>query len=67
MCVCAFFTPTDSEVSYSEEFLQLPAEKVKEVLCRDSLVIQTEDVIFDCILRWVRYDPEVRKSHLEGL
>ena len=55
------------DISYSEEFIQLPYVKVQEILKRDSLVIQTEDAIFDCVMRWVRHDPDARRQRLQHL
>ena len=52
------------DVSYTEEFLQLTSTQLKELLCRDSLVIQTEDAIFDSVMRWVRHDVMERKQYL---
>ncbi len=56
-----------SEVSYSEEFLTLSLEKVQKILSRNRLAVQTEDAIFDAVLRWVRHDVANRQQHLEGL
>ncbi|ELU05864.1 hypothetical protein CAPTEDRAFT_177887 [Capitella teleta] len=55
------------DVSYSEEFLQLSSTELQEVLSRDSLVIQTEDAIFDAVMRWVRHDVNQRKEFLQDI
>ena len=57
----------DSDVSYTEEFLELRHDRLQELLQRDSLVVRIEDVIFDAILRWVEHDREARLPHLGTL
>ena len=54
-------------MTFTEEFLQQPLEKVKEILQRHSLAVQTEDHIFDCTMRWVRHDVDKRKGDLHEL
>lgn len=44
-----------------------PLEKVRAILSRTSLLVQTEDAIFDCAMRWVRHDLENRQQHLEDI
>ncbi len=38
-----------------------------KILSRNRLAVQTEDAIFDAVLRWVRHDVTNRQEHLEGL
>ena len=57
----------DSEVSYAEEFLTLPVDKVVSILRRNRLAVETENAIFDAIMRWVRHDVKERQRHLKGL
>lgn len=54
-------------MGYTDEFLALPVEKVVLLLRRNKLAVETEDAIFDAVMRWVRHDVETRRSHLEGL
>ena len=55
------------QVSYSDEFMDMDAERLTEILQRNSLSIHTEDAIFDAVIRWVQYDTEKRKSNLQVL
>ncbi len=54
-------------MSFSDEFLSLPLEKVRDVLQWKQIAVQTEDAIFDTVLRWVRRDIDNRQCHLEDL
>ncbi len=45
----------------------LSKQKVKDILQRNTLSVQTEDAIFDCVMRWVRNDMPDRKSDLHDL
>ena len=42
-------------------------EKVVSILRRNRLAVETEDAIFDAIMRWVRHDVKSRQCHLETL
>ena len=55
-----------SQITYTEEFMQLPPEKLKGILQRNSLSVQTEDVIFDSIMRWVRSDIDNRRQCIQS-
>lgn len=54
-------------VTYCEEFLELEMEKVKPILQRNNLAVQTEDAIFDTVMRWVQHDTDTRGQHLAVL
>ena len=56
-----------SEVSFTEEYLQLPHDRLQAILQRDSLDVKNEDVILDAILRWVEHDQDLRLPQLEPL
>ena len=57
----------DREVSYAEEFLTLPVDKVVSILRRNRLAVETENAIFDAIMRWVRHGVKERQCHLKTL
>ena len=42
-------------------------EKVVSILTRNRLAVETEDAIFDAIMRWVRHDVNERQCHLKAL
>ena len=52
---------------FTEEFLQLPVDSLCELLQRTSLSVETEDAIFDSIMRWVRHEVDTRKPLLKQL
>ena len=54
-------------MSYTEEFVQLGMDQLKEVLQRSSLSAPKEDSILDSVLRWIQHDPDNRKTHLQDL
>lgn len=51
----------------SNEFLQLTAEELGEILSRDELNVKNEELVFDSVLRWIDYDPDRRKGHIANL
>ena len=42
-------------------------EKVISILRRNRLAVETENAIFDAIMRWVRHDVKERQRHLKAL
>lgn len=53
--------------SSSNEFLQLTADELADILARDELNVKNEELVFDSVLRWIDYDPERRKSSIAKL
>ncbi|XP_045168944.2 kelch-like protein 10 [Mercenaria mercenaria] len=51
----------------SNEFLQLNAEELAEMLSRDELNVKNEELVFDSVLRWIDYDPERRRNCMAKL
>ena len=62
-----FSTFLSREVSYADEFLALPVEKVVDILQMNKLAVETEDAMFDAAIRWVRHDVNCRHNHLKML
>ena len=56
-----------SKVSNSEEFLKLEVDQVMELLGRDDLKIETEEQIFDAVVRWIEYDSKDRSKYMANL
>lgn len=48
----------------SNEFLQLSADELADVISRDELNVKNEEILFDSVIRWIEYDPERRKSSM---
>lgn len=50
------------EVSVTEKFQDLPAEKLLEILCHDGLCVPSELAVFRAVSSWVEADPTERLS-----
>ncbi|KAL7402128.1 hypothetical protein ABVT39_010133 [Epinephelus coioides] len=62
MCLLHYETVRDSE-----DFYSLSKDKLLELILSDELEIEDEQVVFNSVLRWVRYDLEGRRHHLPDL
>ncbi|XP_078080629.1 kelch-like protein 10 isoform X2 [Mustelus asterias] len=49
-------------VKVSEEFLELSAFELRDIIEKDELNVKQEDVVFDAILKWIAQDPDIRKK-----
>ncbi|XP_043231465.1 kelch-like protein 18 isoform X2 [Amphibalanus amphitrite] len=56
-----------ASVTESEEFLQLGERELRDILARDELHVDTEELVFEAALRWVKHDTELRTECLPGL
>ncbi|XP_011297003.1 kelch-like protein 18 isoform X2 [Fopius arisanus] len=45
-------------VSLSEEFLTLPLNELRELICKDELYVVSEAQVFEAVLRWVKHKEE---------
>jgi kelch-like protein 10 len=50
-----------------EELMELLVEELQAILGSDELNVKHEEVVWDCILRWIDHDPENRKGHIVDL
>lgn len=62
-----FLTGHYSEVSFSEEFMKLPVDKLKKLLVRDTLQVRSEEEIVECIIRWYQANPDQREHEINEL
>ncbi|KAM8858702.1 kelch-like protein 10 [Spinachia spinachia] len=53
--------------AHSENFLQLSAWQLVDVIGRDELNVRREDAVFEAVLRWVGHAPDNRRCHLAML
>ena len=69
-------------LSNTEGFYQLNSEQINEIINSEDLVVETEESVFEALLRWVEYDgrrkkifpdlfrkirlPSVERAYLEG-
>ena len=56
-----------TEVSLSEEFLQIGFTQVSEIMTSNELNVEKEEIVFDALLRWIHYDMENRREHMCSL
>ena len=52
-------------MSFSEEFLNLSFSSFCDVVCRDTLIVRTEEDIVDAVLRWIDFDVPARKCYMQ--
>ncbi|XP_031594396.1 kelch-like protein 25 [Oreochromis aureus] len=62
MCLVHYET-----VRESEDFYSLSKDQLLELILSDELEIEDEQVVFNSVMRWVRYDLEGRRLHLPEL
>jgi hypothetical protein len=51
-------------VSESEEFMGISLEHISELITRDELNIDTEEIVFLAIMRWIKNDVLARSIYL---
>lgn len=51
----------------SEELIQMPTEELQAILNEDLLNVKDEYLVWECILRWIEYEPETRKMEMPKL
>jgi hypothetical protein len=51
----------------SEELLELQAEELQAILGSDELNVKDEEVVLECVFRWIDHDAENRKGHIGDL
>ena len=51
-------------MSESEEFMGISLEHISELITRDELNIDTEEIVFLAIMRWIKNDVLARSIYL---
>lgn len=51
----------------NNEMLLLPLEDMIEILSHDELNMKTEEKVFEAVIRWIDYQPSLRKEHIYTL
>ncbi|XP_028253724.1 kelch-like protein 10 [Parambassis ranga] len=51
------------QVVFGEEFLQLSAQDVSDIISRDNLNVRREAVVFEAIIRWITHEPQEREGY----
>ncbi|XP_015249655.1 PREDICTED: kelch-like protein 40 [Cyprinodon variegatus] len=54
-------------ISKDEDFLQLNATELAAILTNDNLNVETEEAVFEALMRWVSRDTEGREKELPDL
>jgi kelch-like protein 10 len=50
----------------SEELLELPVEQLQAIVGADELNVN-ENIVWECVLRWIEHDTNNRKGHIVDL
>ncbi|XP_058501099.1 gigaxonin [Solea solea] len=53
------------DVALTEEFRELPPERLCEVLAMEKLNVGNEKYVLEAVVRWLAHDPQDRKVHLK--
>ena len=51
----------------SKDLLELSVNDLVFVLSDDELNVKSEETVFECILRWINHDEELRAEHMPTL
>lgn len=54
-------------ISRDEEFLQLSPSELAAILASDALNVETEESVFEALIKWVGHDLDKRSEELPGL
>uniref|UniRef100_A0A8C4QMH2 BTB domain-containing protein n=1 Tax=Eptatretus burgeri TaxID=7764 RepID=A0A8C4QMH2_EPTBU len=60
----SFALDTFPAVSMQQEFLELQLNELQELLSSDDLHVESEEVVFEALMRWVHCAPKTRITHL---
>jgi kelch-like protein 10 len=57
-----------TEVSkQSEELLELPVKELQVIVGADEMNVKNENIVWECVLRWINHDTDNRKGHIVDL
>ncbi|KAJ9582804.1 hypothetical protein L9F63_022845 [Diploptera punctata] len=51
----------------SDELLELPVQELRSMVGADELNVKSEELVWDCVLRWINHDADNRKAHIVDL
>ena len=54
-------------VSLNEEFLAMPYPILYELISSGDLNVDSEEQVYEAVMKWIRRDKEMRKAHLPAL
>uniref|UniRef100_A0A3Q4HJP5 Kelch-like family member 11 n=2 Tax=Neolamprologus brichardi TaxID=32507 RepID=A0A3Q4HJP5_NEOBR len=55
------------KVIHNEEFFTLPFHLVRDWLCDAEITVESEQELFEAIVKWIHHNPEEREKHFEDL
>ncbi|XP_078492900.1 kelch-like protein 2 [Ciona intestinalis] len=55
------------QVSTQEKFLDIDKVEMEKLISSDELVIESEEVVFECLVGWVKHDLQTRKQYFPTL
>lgn len=55
------------EICEEAEILTIPKEHLKTLLVKDELCVSSEEVVFECVLRWLKHDINNRRCYATEL
>ncbi|KAF7658041.1 hypothetical protein LDENG_00018380 [Lucifuga dentata] len=53
------------DVALTEEFRELPPDRIREVLAMEKLNVGNEKHVLEAVVRWFTHDPEDRRVHMK--
>lgn len=52
---------------HNQEFVIMPLDDLTKLLASDDLNVESEQLVYDAVIDWVKYDVTERKQHLAHL
>ncbi|XP_022907477.2 ring canal kelch homolog [Onthophagus taurus] len=62
-----FIDKNFNTISVSDEFLKMSFEQLTDLIGRDSIVVSSEEKIYESVLFWLKHDLESRTQHISVL
>lgn len=56
-----------SNVVEYDEFLELTLERLKQFISSDLIDVRNEEIVYEAVMRWVKFDVDERRSYLPEL
>jgi len=51
----------------SEEFMLLPVNQLIDIISSEELNVQSEELVFNAVMAWVRHNVTERRQHLSAV
>jgi len=55
------------QVMESEEFMLLPVNQLVDIISSEELNVQSEELVFNAVMSWVRYNVQERRQNLNAV